>query len=128
MSIQCLCCNSLLSRTFKNSCSTPGTHCICVCKLIVVTCIPSFFCAFSSVVRQMPRQNPQRWVTAWTLPNLCVVLRIVCFVSFCILFVHKCVLYYCHRVAIQLQSINISYHIISRPILRTVVEKNISFF
>ena len=34
--------------------------------------------------------------------------------SFCVLFVCKCVLYYCHRVATQLQLINISYlyHII----------------
>ena len=30
--------------------------------------------------------------------------------SFCVLFVCKCVLYYCHRVATQLQ-LNISYHI-----------------
>jgi len=33
-------------------------------------------------------------------------------VSFCVLFVCKCVLYYCHRVATQLQ-LNISYNIIS---------------
>jgi hypothetical protein len=30
--------------------------------------------------------------------NCCVVLCIVCFVSFYVLFVCKCVLYYCHRV------------------------------
>ena len=30
--------------------------------------------------------------------NLCI----VCFVSFCELFVYKCVLYYCHRVATKL--------------------------
>jgi hypothetical protein len=35
------------------------------------------------------------------------------FVSFCVLFVCKCVLYYCHRVATQLQLTNISDHIIS---------------
>jgi len=35
------------------------------------------------------------------------------FVSFCVLSVCKCVLYYCHRVATQLQLTNISYHIIS---------------
>jgi hypothetical protein len=39
-------------------------------------------------------------------------LFIVCFVSFCVLFVCKRVLYYCHWVAIQLQLTNISYHII----------------
>ena len=37
------------------------------------------------------------------------VLCIVCFVSFSVLFVCKCVLYYCHRVATQLQLTNISY-------------------
>jgi len=35
--------------------------------------------------------------------NFCVVLCIVCFVSFCVLCVCKCVLYYCHRVATQLR-------------------------
>jgi hypothetical protein len=40
----------------------------------------------------------------------CVVLCIVCFVSFSVLFACMCVLYYCHRVATQLQ-LNISYHI-----------------
>jgi len=42
----------------------------------------------------------------------CVVLCIVCFVSFSVLFVFVCVLNYCHRVATQLQ-LNIPYHIIS---------------
>jgi hypothetical protein len=45
-----------------------------------------------------------------TLPNFCVVLCIVCFVSFSVLFVCICVLYYCQRVATRLQ-LNISYHI-----------------
>jgi hypothetical protein len=67
----------------------------------------------------MPGWRPQRRGTARTLPNFlllyvlfCVVLCIVCFVSFSVLFVCICVLYYCHRVATQLQ-LNISlssYH------------------
>jgi hypothetical protein len=40
----------------------------------------------------------------------CVVLRIVCFVTFSVLFVCICVLNSCHRVATQLH-LNISYHI-----------------
>jgi hypothetical protein len=66
----------------------------------------------------MPGYNSSSRGTARTLPkflcctpNFCVVLCIVCFVSFCVLSVCKCVLYNCHRVATQLQLTNISYHI-----------------
>jgi len=41
---------------------------------------------------------------------ICIVLLL--FVSFYMLFVCNCVLYYCHRVSAQLQLTNISYHII----------------
>jgi len=42
----------------------------------------------------------------------CVVLCIVCFVSFSVLFVCICVLYYCHRVATQIAvKYIISYHV-----------------
>jgi hypothetical protein len=58
------------------------------------------FRAFCSVVRQMPGYNSQRRGTARTLPKLIVL--------FCVLFLCKCVLYYCHRVATQLQLTNIS--------------------
>jgi len=72
---------------------------LCLCILIVCLCIfimPAgtlqlpwlrFFRAFSSVVRQMPGYNPQRWGTARPLPKylccsihclLCVILCIVC--------------------------------------------------
>jgi hypothetical protein len=67
----------------------------------------------------MPGNNPQRRGTARTIPNFCVVLCIVCFVSFPALFVCICVLYYCQRVATQLQ-LNISYivyHITSYHII-----------
>ena len=73
-----------------------------------------FFRAFSSVARQMPEYSSQRRGTFRTLPNKWIVLFYVLFVSivlFCVLFVCKSVLYYCHRVANQLQ-LNITYHII----------------
>ena len=40
----------------------------------------------------------------------CVILCIVCVVSFSVLFVCICVLYYCHQESTQLQ-LNISYHL-----------------
>ena len=43
--------------------------------------------------------------------NCCVVLCIVCFVSFYVLFVCKSVLYFCRRVTTKLQLTKISYHI-----------------
>jgi len=52
----------------------------------------------------------------------CVALCIVCFVSFSVLFVCIYVLYYCHRVATQLQ-LNISYHLVSGEIFITTFSK-----
>ena len=49
------------------------------------------FPCFSSVVWQMPRYNSQRPGTARTLPHLIVL--------FCVLFVCKCVMSYCHQVS-----------------------------
>jgi hypothetical protein len=102
---------------------------LCLCILIVcmlcsvysVFVVPTgtlrlpwlrFFHAFSSVLRQMPGYNSQRRGTAHTLPKLFVLFYVlfVSIVLFYVLFVCKCVLYYCHRVATQLQ-LNISYHI-----------------
>jgi len=42
---------------------------------------------------------------------ICVVLLLFVLLHVYVLFVCKCVLYYCHRVATQLKLRNISYHI-----------------
>jgi heme/copper-type cytochrome/quinol oxidase subunit 3 len=64
-----------------------------------------FFRAFSSVVRQMPVYNSQRRAQQALFPDRLLT------VLFCVLFVCKCVQYYCHQVATQLQLTNISYHV-----------------
>jgi hypothetical protein len=68
-----------------------------------------FLCFFFSC-KANARVKPAKMGTVRTLPNFCVVVCIYCFVSFSIFFVCICVLYYCHRLATQLQ-LNTSYHI-----------------
>jgi len=41
-------------------------------------------------------------------------------IKFCVLFVCKCVLYYCHLVATQLQLTNISYHTNTKTLQRKI--------
>ena len=54
---------------------------------------------------------------------MCVPFWVFCFiVLFCVLFVCKCVLYYCHQVSTKLQLTNISYHIICHIIISEHVE------
>jgi hypothetical protein len=69
---------------------------------------PCFFFFFKANARVKPAKRGHG------LPNFCVVLCIVCFVSFPVLFVCICVLNYCHWVATQLQ-LNISYIISYKP-------------
>jgi hypothetical protein len=97
-----------------------------VCSFLYILCQLAFsgkpwlkfFPAFSSVVRQMPGYTSQKTGHGPHSSKLvnCVVLCIVCFVSFSVLFVCICVLYYCHRVSTQLQ-LNISYYMISYNII-----------
>ena len=61
--------------------------CIFILCLCILTVIYALFCAFRFIV------------------------------LFCVLFVCKCVLYYCHRVTTQLVLTNISYHILSYHVI-----------
>ena len=69
---------------------------------------PCFFLSCKACARVQPHKDGARPAL---FQNFFVVLRILCFVSFSVLFVCKCVLYYCHRVATKLQLTNTSYHI-----------------
>jgi hypothetical protein len=110
-----------------------------LCILIVVYVIFCIFCfhranwhssatptevfrAFSSIVRQMPGCNSQRLGTACTLTKLIVLFLCKCVLYYChrvatkcvLYYCHrvatKCVLYYCHRVSTQLQLTNVSIY------------------
>jgi hypothetical protein len=69
---------------------------VCLC---MATLTEGFPCFFLSCKAKGQGKTSKDGGTARTLPNFCVVVCIVCFVSFCVLFVCTSVLYYCHRVA-----------------------------
>jgi len=70
---------------------------------------PCFFLSCKANARVKPAKTGHGPHSSY----FCIVVCIVCFVSFSVLFVCICVLYYCHRVATKLQ-LNISYHIFVR--------------
>jgi hypothetical protein len=64
---------------------------------------PCFFLSCNANARIKHAKMGHGPYSSILIQNFCVVLCIVSFMSFCVLFVCKCVLYYCHRVATQLQ-------------------------
>ena len=75
-----------------------------------------FFRVSSTAVRQMPGYNWQRRGSSRTLSKLIVL--------FYVLFVCKCVLYYCHQVSTQLQLTNVSMFNTINKIHKPMIYKN----
>jgi hypothetical protein len=73
---------------------------------ILTEVFPCFFRSCKANARVKPRKDGARPALLQIFVLLyiffCVVLCIVCLVTFSVLFVCICVLYYCHRVATQL--------------------------
>ena len=85
------------------------------CFFLIILCMVVCFLGFCLILQIM--------YSCYIFLLLCLCILIVmyvpfwvfCFnVLFCVLFVCKCVLDYCHRVATQLQLTNMSYHITNR--------------
>jgi len=86
---------------------------VCLCLTTLTEVFPCFFlsCRANARVKSAKTgHGPHSSSFLCCSMYFCVVLRIVCFVSFSVLFVCICILYYCHRAATQSQ-LNISYHI-----------------
>jgi hypothetical protein len=71
-----------------------------------------FFLSFKANARVKPANIGYGPHTSKTF---CVLMCVVCSVSFCVVFLCKCVLYYCHRVATKLQLTNICIYIQGVP-------------
>jgi hypothetical protein len=87
---------------------------VCLCMGTLTEVFPCVFRRRKANARVKPAKTehgPHSSYFLFCSMYFCVVC-IVCFVSFSVLFVCICVLYYCHRVATQLQLTNISNHII----------------
>jgi hypothetical protein len=92
---------------------TTTTHCGTTQKRAVLsatwsTILNEVFPCFFLSCKANARVKPSKTGHGQHYPNFCVVLCIVCFVSFTVLFVCIRVLNYCHRKATQLE-LNISY-------------------
>jgi len=95
---------------------------VCLCMTTLTEIFLCFFLSCKANSRVKPAQDGARPALFVIFVLFCVFfvlsyvflffLCIVCFVSFSVLFVCKCVLYYCHWVVTQLQLTNIPYHII----------------
>ena len=124
----------LLLSLYSYCSSMYSYHCLCILTVIHVfldaaTLTEVFPCFFLSLKSKCQGITSQDGARPALFQNCCVFLCIVCFVSFYVLFVCKCILYYCHRVTTQLQLTNISYrHIVFQPrvLSETMVEINIS--
>jgi len=101
--------------------------------------VNAFFPAKGRILFEQPRIFALYFIKGAILEKkiirckMCVLILSTCFVSnffvncvvLYVLFVCKCVLYYCHRVVTQLQLTNVSYHIMSYHISYRIVSYRI---
>jgi hypothetical protein len=100
---------------------------VCLCLTTLIKVFPCFFLsckANARVKHEKTGHSPHSSSFLCCSMYFCVVLCIVCFVSFSVLFVCICVLNYCHRVATQLQ-LSISYHTTNHTISYHIISYHI---